>query len=254
MRARERVRQTERRTLVFLPRVLRSGVPPTSGSRMAAGTHRQDGNGHSRTRTHFGNASSRPRRAGRSRFSANGWAGNERRTGRCVLHAAHLHRLRHRPARLRLPEGVNGSAPGAPRAPTAARRLRRRYGRHPRRAAHHPGPCPHARTRAATRASPSHGIKAVDIGRDFIFWTWDPLPGATRYQVRVYPEGSYEWDTVHVEEPSLLLEGLAPGVAVKIRVRVLQDTTDGRVGWPWSDFVLAETLRHCREPVPTNVG
>ena len=83
------------------------------------------------------------------------------------------------------------------------------------------------------------GIEVADVGPDFVLWSWDPVPGAIRYEVRVYPNGGYEWDLVRVEEPFLLVDGLEPGAVVKIRVQAIADS--GR-GLPWSKYALAETL------------
>ena len=82
------------------------------------------------------------------------------------------------------------------------------------------------------------GVEVADVGPDFVLWSWDSVPGAIRYQVRVYPNGRYEWDLVQVEEPSLLVDELEPGGAVAIRVRAVADSG----GLPWSEYVLAETL------------
>ena len=55
------------------------------------------------------------------------------------------------------------------------------------------------------------GIEVADVGPDFVLWSWDPVPGAIRYQVRVHPDAGDEWHLVQVEEPFLLVDGLEPG-------------------------------------------
>ena len=82
------------------------------------------------------------------------------------------------------------------------------------------------------------GIEVADVGPDFVLWSWDPIPGAIRYQVRVHPDAGDEWHLVQVEDPFLLVDGLEPGGAVVIRVRAIADSG----GLPWSDYVLSETL------------
>ena len=90
---------------------------------------------------------------------------------------------------------------------------------------------------------PVTGIEVADVGPDFVLWTWDPLPGAIRYQARVFPDAGYVSRRENeLREPSLLLDGLEPGTAVKISVRAIANSAEGPVGWPWSEFAVAETL------------
>lgn len=87
------------------------------------------------------------------------------------------------------------------------------------------------------------GIEAEEVGSDFVLWTWDPVPRAVRYQARVFPDAGYDsYVEDDLPEPMLRVDGLEPGSAVKITVRVVVRTEEGGVAWPWSDYVVAETL------------
>ena len=87
------------------------------------------------------------------------------------------------------------------------------------------------------------GIHAAEVGPDFVLWAWDPLPGAHKYQARIYPDAGYEWYAeTDIREPMLLLDGLEPASAVKITVRAIGDSPEGSVAWPWSAYFVAETL------------
>lgn len=88
---------------------------------------------------------------------------------------------------------------------------------------------------------PVTGVKAVERAPDFIVWAWDPWPGATRYEIRLYLDGGYEWQVHYRSEPSFRLEGLEPGGAARIIVRV-REVAGERVSWPWSVAVQTETL------------
>ena len=118
---------------------------------------------------------------------------------------------------LLLAAGCGGGADGKPIAPPTA-----------------PGPRPAPSPVTVT------GIKATELGPDFILWTWHPAEGALRYELQVYPDGGYDWDEYDTVEPSFRVDDLTPGAAVKMRVRV-GETASGRVSWPWSEFVLSET-------------
>ncbi len=83
------------------------------------------------------------------------------------------------------------------------------------------------------------GTKVVETGPDFIALAWDPWPGATRYQILVDLNESGEWGDHYSPEPSFRLEGLEPGVLVKIVVRVRELAGNRTSGWPWPDPVFA---------------
>ncbi len=88
---------------------------------------------------------------------------------------------------------------------------------------------------------PVTGVKAVERGSDFIVWAWDPWPGATLYQILLYMDGGYEREVHYRSEPSFRLEGLEPGGAARIIVRV-REIAGERVSWPGSVAVQTETL------------
>ena len=82
------------------------------------------------------------------------------------------------------------------------------------------------------------GIKAAEVGQDFILWTWDRAEGATSYEADVAPGQPH----VYPKEPSYRYEGLDPGTAHKIWVRSVRETAGGRATSEWSDGVEAFTL------------
>ena len=86
-------------------------------------------------------------------------------------------------------------------------------------------------------------IKVAEVGPNFVWWTWNPVEGATGYQARARLYGADDWNpSVYTEEPSFRLDGLEPGTGVTLRIRAMRDTAGGRVGWPWSEPVHADTL------------
>ncbi|MYC34783.1 MAG: hypothetical protein F4X64_16615 [Chloroflexi bacterium] len=106
-----------------------------------------------------------------------------------------------------------------------------------------PSPAPMPEPEPEPEPGPVTGIKAAEVGPDFVLWTWDPVPSAVRYQARVFPEAGYDsYVEDDLPEPMLRVDGLEPGSAVKITVRVVVRTDEGGVAWPWSDYVVAETL------------
>ena len=82
------------------------------------------------------------------------------------------------------------------------------------------------------------GIKAAEVGQDFILWTWDPAEGATSYEADVAPGQPH----VYPKEPSYRHKGLDPGSAYRIWVRSVRETAGGRTTSEWSDGVEAFTL------------
>ena len=93
------------------------------------------------------------------------------------------------------------------------------------------------------RPVPVTGIHAAEVGPDFVLLAWDPLPGARKYQAKIFLEAGYEWYAeTDIREPMLLLDGLEPGSAVKVTVRAIGDSPEGSVKWPWSAYFVAETL------------
>ena len=87
------------------------------------------------------------------------------------------------------------------------------------------------------------GVEVAEVGVDFVRWTWDPVEGATRYQVLVYPDGGkIRNDPVTTEETFFQLDGLEPSQGVGVRVRAIGQGADGPEGWPWSGFAFAEAL------------
>lgn len=106
-----------------------------------------------------------------------------------------------------------------------------------------PAPPPDPMPDPEPEPGPVTGIEPTDVGPDFVLWMWDPLPGAIRYQARIFPDAGYVSHRENdLREPSLLVDGLEPGTAVKISVRAIANSPEGPVGWPWSEFVVAETL------------
>lgn len=88
--------------------------------------------------------------------------------------------------------------------------------------------------------TPVTGVKVVETGPDFIVLAWDPVPGATRYQILVDLNESGEWDDHYSSEPCFRLEGLEPSALVRIVVRV-REIAGERVSWPGSVAVQTET-------------
>ena len=99
------------------------------------------------------------------------------------------------------------------------------------------------------------GIEVADAGQDFVLWTWDPVDGATGYEVHAFPAGTpsseREGDRVYiraiVEEPSVRVEGLEPSTAVELFVRAVRETSGGRAFGLWSDIAFAQTWAEPRE-------
>ncbi len=89
------------------------------------------------------------------------------------------------------------------------------------------------------------GVRLVAVGPDLIEWAWDPVEGATGYEVEVFlaltPPGQ-RGEPIITVEPVVRAEGLEPGTGYEIYVRAVRETAGGRAVGPWSaGFGIVQT-------------
>ena len=75
------------------------------------------------------------------------------------------------------------------------------------------------------------GLSISDVGIDFLEWTWDPVEGATSYEVsRFNPDSPPSFPYIYLDNPEPLhrWEGLPPNERVGINVRAVAENAAGR--------------------------
>ena len=88
------------------------------------------------------------------------------------------------------------------------------------------------------------GIRVVEVGQTFIVWAWDPVEGATGYEVDVFLAGTppgQPGERIVTEGPRVRVDGLEPVTEAEIYVRAIRETAGGRAAGPWSTSRVAET-------------
>ena len=121
-----------------------------------------------------------------------------------------------------------------------------------------PAPAPNTSAPSAP-ASPGQptGIRVVDVGVDFLVWTWNPVEAATGYEAHAFPAGtppSERPPLMVTVEPTLRADGLEPGSVMTVFVRAIRDTAGGRVFGPWSDPGTGTTLMSASTPPVTGLA
>ena len=111
------------------------------------------------------------------------------------------------------------------------------------------GAPPTAPTPAPSQSPPPPGrptgIRVVDVGVNFLVWTWDPVETATSYQAHAFPAGTppSERPPLRVTlEPTFRADGLEPDSAMTIFVRAIREQGLSRVVGPWSAPGTGKTL------------
>ena len=85
-------------------------------------------------------------------------------------------------------------------------------------------------------------VRVSKTGSDFVEWVWDPVEGATNYEVSVAETPPDDRTHVFTEDPLWRWEGLAPETEYVIWVRAIAETAGGRARSEWSGQVRAATL------------
>lgn len=99
-----------------------------------------------------------------------------------------------------------------------------------------PAPAPAPPALAPEAPGQVTGIE-VEVGTDFLRWSWPRVEGATGYQGHAFPEGTPQSERGALEsfeEPTFLAEGLEPSTAWGFYVRAVRETAGGRAVGPWS--------------------
>ena len=97
--------------------------------------------------------------------------------------------------------------------------------------------------------APTNG-RVVEYGQTFLGWEWDPVEGATGYEVVVFPEGTPVPErppSSIVSEPTYLAEGLEPNTTWELVIRALRETAGGRAASPWVGRFSGSTWGEPRE-------
>ena len=91
-------------------------------------------------------------------------------------------------------------------------------------------------------AAPSN-IKTICYKEDGSRTTWDEVPGATEYQVRLYKDSTYEevWKEFSKTEPKLSLEKLKKDTTYYYDIRAVKTTDGQEVGSDWVRFSYTHT-------------
>lgn len=79
------------------------------------------------------------------------------------------------------------------------------------------------------------GLRVVDVGLDFLVWTWDPVETATGYEGHAFPDGTPVSERPPLQvtvEPTFRADGLEPGTAMVFFVRAIRETAGGRAAGP----------------------
>ena len=87
-------------------------------------------------------------------------------------------------------------------------------------------------------------VRLVETGPDFLVWEWDPVEGATGYQVVVSRDDTPVRERpppVFTDETTFRADGLEGGVLMRIYVRAIRETAGGRAEGLWSNYVTAAT-------------
>ena len=90
-------------------------------------------------------------------------------------------------------------------------------------------------------AKPSH-IRLVERGPDFLVWEWDPVEGATGYEIDLSVHGTPPGErppVLSIAEPTFRAEGLEQGVVMRFYVRAVRETAGGVATSEWSNYVTA---------------
>ena len=87
-------------------------------------------------------------------------------------------------------------------------------------------------------------VRLVETGPDFLVWEWDPVEGATGYQVVVSRDDTPVRERpppVFTDETTFRADGLEGGVLMRIYVRAIRETAGGRAEGLWSNYVASRT-------------
>ena len=130
-----------------------------------------------------------------------------------------------------LPAGCGGGMEGTPVAPPTT-----------------PAPAPAPEPPPEPPEPPDRvtGMRLVEVGKTFIEWAWDPVEGATGYEVEVFlaltPPGQ-RGEPIITVEPAVRAEDLEPGTAYEIYARAIREAEGGRAAGQWSaGFGSVETV------------
>ncbi len=88
------------------------------------------------------------------------------------------------------------------------------------------------------------GVQVAERGQHFIVWRWDPVEGASGYDVHAFRAGTPNSERPSLEfvtGPTFRKEGLEPGTAWEFFARAVRDTARGREVGPWSVGARRET-------------
>ena len=99
-------------------------------------------------------------------------------------------------------------------------------------------------------------LRVSASGEDFVEWSWDPVAGATGYEVQFRFDGAFT-DTDEIIDTAgqtgYRREGLAAGTSVFLRVRTYARTGDDRLESGWSTALPAMTLLPPPPDAPANL-
>ena len=93
-------------------------------------------------------------------------------------------------------------------------------------------------------------VRLAERGPGFLVWAWDPVDGATGYEVVVSLDNtpaSERLPPVFTEDTTFRVDGVEVGVLMRIYVRVIRETAGGRAEGSWSQYVSAEAFPQPRE-------
>ena len=88
-------------------------------------------------------------------------------------------------------------------------------------------------------------VRLSERGPRFLVWAWDPVEGATGYQVVVSLDdtpASERPAPVFTEDTTFRVEEVEAGVLMRIYVRAIRETAGGRAEGLWSQYVSAEAF------------
>ena len=83
-------------------------------------------------------------------------------------------------------------------------------------------------------------VRLSKIGPDYVEWAWDPVDGATSYEVSVAETPPDERTQDLTEEPLYRWKGLVPETEYAIWVRAIAETAGGRARGEWSGPVRGD--------------
>ena len=94
--------------------------------------------------------------------------------------------------------------------------------------------------------APPAGLRVSDSGEDFIEWSWDPVEGASGYDVQFTANETFTNEDEIIartaEEISYRREGLRAETSTYLRVRSVSSTGEERITSNWSTHVTGMTL------------